>query len=331
MFKFKILIISIVLILSATGCSSQDTGSESSSDNPKQLSVASAGTGGTWYYIGSGIAELLSKHTSGIEATVEATRGGAENVRLITEGSSDIALGLSDNLYFAYSGDDGIYDKAYKNIRLLGAGHTSYATFVTLPNTGIKTLSDLKGSGANVSVGSAGTAAEPLMKAVLEAHGIDLEKDINLQPLSFNEQVAALKDGSLDVARLGGGIPTAALADLDSTNSVVFLNPDIDVLKKLNKAKPYFTNGIIPAGSYEDLTEDYNSPTEMTVAFVDESMSEEIAYKIVKAIYENTDELTKIHSSGAEWSLDNALKAKGEIPYHPGAIKYFKEKGMWEE
>ena len=327
-----LVIISIVLLLAA-GCSGtqNESGNRAQGNDVKKISIASAGTGGTFYYIGAAAAEVITKHAENIEATVEATDGGAHNVRLVTDGSSDVGMGTLDSVYFAYIGDtNNLYDKSYTNLRALGAGHDTYSVFITLPRTGLKKLSDLKGSGKSISMGPAGTSAEPEIRAVLEAHGIDLDKDVKLQFLSFNEQIDALRDGSLDVARIGGGIPTAAIADLTSTTEVVFLSPEKEILEQVQQKQPYYTYGIIPAGTYKGQTEDYFSPTQKAVFFADQSMPDEMAYQIVKAIYDHTDELAAIHPAGAEWNLENALKGI-EIPVHDGAIKYYKEKGIWKD
>jgi len=328
MYKKKILVFVLATFLVfglLTGCNSN---SKENSSN-QEISIASAGNGGTWYWIGAGMADVITKYCDGVTATNEQTSGGTEDVRLVDGQKADIGFSMTDQIVFAAEGSDP-FKKEYSNLRALFSGHENYNVFLTLPDRGINSLYDLKGSNARISLGPAGTSAAPHAEAVLKAHGIDLDKDVKMLYLSFSEQIEGLKDGTLDVARIGGGIPTASIVELTTTNDVVFLNPDLDVLNELQKDHGYWGMRAIPAGTYKGQDEDYYSPTDKTIAFVDESMPEELVYEITKAIMEHTDELAEVHPAGAEWDLADAIEGI-EIPFHPGAIKYYKEKGIWPE
>jgi len=293
----------------------------------KRISIVSAGSGGAWYWIAAGWAPVITKYVKGIEATNEQTSGATENIRLIDAEKAEIGMCISDVIYAAYHGDKKLgFEKNYTNLRALQGGHINHTYFVTLPRTGFKTLKDLKGSGARLSMGPAGTGAEPHMRAVLKDHGVDPDKDIKLLYLSFNEQVEALKDGALDVARLGGGIHVASLKNLTTTHDVVFVTVDMDIMKKQVADNPFWDI----AGTYKGQTEEYWHPTEGSMSFVREDLPEDLVYNVTKVLIEHVDEVAKIHPSAAEWNLENYRRMIA-IPFHPGAIKYYKEKGVWKE
>lgn len=336
--KIVILILALTIV-GLTGCSKSNDGntkpnkgSEAKAEKKgsQNISIASAGSGGTWYWVGAAMAEVINKNCTGVKATNEQTSGATEDIRLVDGGKAEIGMSTADVIVFAYNGDKDLgFQKKYDNLRALMAGHNNLAVFLTMPDRGIKTLQDLKGSGARVSLGPKGTSSEPHMLAVLKAHGVDPQKDIKLLYLSFNEQIEGLKNGTLDVARIGGGIPTASIVDLTTTHKVVFINPDKSILEKQNTENQYWGMAKIPAGTYKGQTEDYWAPTERTLAFVRQDMPEDMAYNITKAWIEHVDEMTKVHPSGAEWNMENAQK-EVKIPFHPGAIKYYKEKGVWK-
>lgn len=296
----------------------------------KRISIASAGAGGAFYWIAAGWASVINKYLKGVEATNEQTGGATENIRLVDAGKAEIGMSISDVTYAAYQGDEKLgFKKKYTNLRALMGGHINHGYFVTLPRTRIKSLKDLKGSGARVSLGPAGTGAEPHMRAVLKDHGVDPDKDIKLLYLSFTEQVQALKDGTLDVARLGGGIHVASLKDLTTTHDVVYVTMDMDIMKKQVADHPYWSIAPLPAGTYRGQTEEYWHPTEGSMNFVREDLPEDLVYNVVKVLIERVDEVAKVHPSGAEWTLENYDRMIA-IPFHPGAIKYYKEKGVWK-
>ena len=297
----------------------------------KRISIASAGTGGAWYWVAAGWASVLNKYVKTVEVTNEQTSGATENIRLLDAGKAEIGMCISDVIYSAYNGNEKLgFKKKYNNMRALMSGHINRTYFVALPRTKIKTLKDLKGSGARVSLGPAGTGAEPHLRVVLKDHGVDPEKDIKLLYLSFNEQVEALKDGSLDVARLGGGIHSAALKNLTTTHDVVFVELDKEIMRKQVADNPYWSFDPLPANIYKGQTKEYWHATEGSMSFVREDFPEDLAYTIVKVLIEHVGEVAKVHADAAEWNLQNYRRMIA-IPFHPGAIKYYKEKGVWKE
>lgn len=299
-------------------------------EGAQRLSIASAGAGGTWYWVGAAMAQVINTQLSGVEAVNEQTSGASENIKLVDAGKVDIGMSTTDMIVFAYEGNQSLgFRKKYTNLRAIMSGHESLNVYVSLEKRGIRTLKDLKGSSARLSTGPAGTGAEPHVRAVLKAHGLDLEKDIKIIYLSFSEQIEALKDGILDVGRIGGGIPTASIVDISRTHDVRLVSVDRTIVEKQNAENPYWGLVKIPAGTYRGQKEDYWAPSEGSMAFVRQDMAEELVYRIIKTLMENVDNMAKIHPSAADWNLQNSQKMI-TIPFHPGAIKYYKERGVWK-
>ncbi len=296
---------------------------------PVLLSIASAGSGGTWYWIGSAMADVITKYSGGITASNEQTAGETENIRLVDQGKVQIGMATNDGIHYARLGELQFKEKKYENLRALQNGHLSLDTWVSLDSK-YKKMSDLKGSGARLTWGPAGTGAEARSKAVLQAHGIDINKDIKVMFLSFAEAAEALKNGTLDVARMGGGIPTAAVTELTTTKDVTFVQPDRAIMDKIVKDYPYWAYTMVKAGTYKGQTEDYLSPAGGTITFTRNDLPEDVVYRVQKAILEHNEDLKKVHPDAAQWDLANATK-NIDIPFHPGAIKYYQEKGVWKQ
>jgi len=318
--KILILLLVIVGILVFTA--------QGYSQEKKVLSFATAGTGGSWYYIGAAISNLINKYIPGVECNNEVTSGAMENIRLISSGKADLAMESSELLYQAFNGLGLFEDEAHPEIRLLMSGHKNYSPLVVLEKSGINSLSDVKGK--RISIGPKGTGAEPYTALLLKLAGVNVWEDCKVEYLSFSEQVSALKDGNLDVGRVGGGLPTAALVDLSSTSSIRILPVPEDIYSELSKGMPWINLGVIPAGFYKGVDEDVNVLQTIGHIIVREDFPEDLLYEILDTIMKHNDELKEIHPAAGEYNLDNALLLVDmlKVPLHSASEKYFKDAGI---
>ena len=199
---------------------------------------------------------------------------------------------------------------------------------VTVEGTGIETMADLKGK--RVSTGSPGSATEVMAFRVIEAAGLDKDKDMKRERLGVAESVNAIKDRKIDAFFWVGGIPTAAVTDLAATPGMKMKLIDHgDLAEKMNaKYGKLYTPSKIKAGSYPGYDKD-NSITEVwNLIVTGDKMSNEDAYTIVKTLVEKKADIVAVHKEAESFSLDNQVQERSPIPFHPGALKYFKEKGI---
>src|SRR3954468_7823774 len=293
----------------------------------QNISIATGGTGGVYYPMGGGMAALLSKYIPGMSATAEVTGGSVANLQLIGTGKPYIALTMSDATLDAFKGQDKFTGKAVP-VRTLMVLYPNRMHVVSVEGTGISKIADLKGK--RVSTGSGGSATEVMAFRVLEAAGLDKDKDITRERLGVAESVNALKDRKIDAFFWVGGLPTAAVTDLGATPNVKIKMIDhADTVDKMNKKYDnLYTTGVIPAKMYPGQDKDNSIAVVQNILVANAKMSDKVAYDIVKTFIERRDELVAVHAEADSIKLENQSPKNSPIPWHPGAVKYFSEKGL---
>lgn len=292
------------------------------SSDPSQLIIATGGTGGTYYPLGGGMADLIKKNT-GITATATATGASAENVRLIRDNQADIAFIQNDIAEYASKGTNMFaQDGKIDAFQAMGALYNETIQIVVSKDSNIKSVADLKGK--RVSVGSPGSGTEMNAQQILEAYGLTFD-DLKLQRLSFADSAKAIQDGQLDAAFQTAGTPTAAITELAATTGVKIIPVDADKIDALIQKYPFYVKTTIPANTYQTVQEDINTVSVKSMLIVRSGLSEDLVYKVTKAIFENTDKLG--HAKAKEIKIEDALKGVS-LPVHPGAKKFFDEKGV---
>jgi TRAP transporter TAXI family solute receptor len=291
-----------------------------------RLSIATGGTGGVYYPLGGGLAALMSKHIPGVEATAEVTTASVDNMKLLHANKVALAFTLPDTALDAYQGQmKGFNDKVA--VRAIAAIYSNFMHIVALDGSGIKTVADLKGK--RVSTGAPGSGTEVKGLRVLEAYGLTA-KDLRSQDrLGAAESAGALKDRKIDAFIWDGGLPTAAILDLGATPGLrIHLIPHGDaVAKMVAKYGPLYFVGTIPKGTYGGMDGDVQVAAVTNLLTAHERMDETIAYQITKLLHEHTADLIAVHQAAKEITLKNAVTGS-PIPFHPGALRYYKEKGI---
>jgi uncharacterized protein len=291
-----------------------------------RLSIATGGTGGVYYPLGGGLAALISKHIPGVEATAEVTTASVDNMKLLHANRVALTFTLPDSALEAYQGQlKGLKEKVA--VRSIAAIYSNYMHIVALDGTGIKTVTDLKGK--RVSTGSPGSGTEIKGLRVLEAYGLS-PKDLRSQDrLGAAESAGALKDRKLDAFIWDGGLPTAAVLDLGATPGIqIRLIPHGDAVPKMvAKHGPLYFVRNIPKGTYGGMDADVPVAAATNLLAVHERFEEAMAYQITKLLHEHTQELVAVHPAAKEISLKSAVMGS-PIPFHPGALRYYKEKGV---
>jgi uncharacterized protein len=293
----------------------------------KTIAIGTGGTGGVYYPLGGAIANVLSKHLPGVQATAEVTGGSVDNLKLIGSGQSEIGFSMADAALDALQGQDK-FKSGKVPLKTLMVLYPNRMHVVTVEGTGIEKIADLKGK--RVSTGSPGGATEVMAFRVIEAAGLDKDKDIKRERLGVAESVNAIKDRKIDAFFWVGGIPTAAVTDLAATPGMKLkLIDHADLTEKMNaKYGKLYSPGVIKAGSYPGYDKDNQVVDVWNILVTGDRMSDEDAYKIVKTLVEKKDELVAVHKEAASFSLENQVQDRSPIPFHPGAMKYFKEQGV---
>ena len=299
-----------------TGC-----GAGGAAGGEKQfLNIATGGTSGTYYPLGGALAELLNNNIKGMNASAQATGAAVANINMLKDGSVDLAFVQNDIAYYAENGTEMFKDNKVDTIRGIAALYPETIQFVTTADTGITSVSQLKGK--RVAVGASGSGTEANARQILAAYGITYD-DIEPQYLSFGEAVDALKDGNVDAGVVVAGFPTAAIQDLSANKSAVVLDIDAATAAKLKEQYPYYNAITIPAGTYPGQETDVNTICVKCILIGTDKLSDDMGGEIAKILYSNLDRMTAAHAVGKYITKDTALEGMS-IKMNAGAEKYLK-------
>lgn len=294
----------------------------------KFLSVATASTGGTYYPIGVGMANIWSYHlkAENIQASGQSSAGSIENIELLRDGEAHLAIlqGLISSQ--AYAGDDTFAGKPYKDLRTVSMLWPNVEHFVLMDNK-IETgdISDISGSRFSVGPQASGTE----QSTIVMMDGLNLTKnDISPEYLGYNDTVSAMRDGRLDGGSLPAGIPISAITDMYASNvKASILEVTDEQLEAINQVSNSWYRFVIPGGTYPRVDEDILTIAQPNLLSTTKDIDEETIYILTKTLYENLDEMYEVHNSAKEMKLETALDGVS-VPLHAGAYRYFKEAGL---
>lgn len=293
----------------------------------QNLSIGTGGTGGVYYPLGGGLAAVLSKYVPGMQATAEVTGGSVDNLKLIGTGKPYVGFVMSDAALEAARGEDK-FKSGKVDVRTLAVLYPNHMHVVTVEGTGITKMSDLKGK--RVSTGSPGSATEVMAFRVIEAAGLDKDRDLKRERLGVAESVNAIKDKKIDALFWVGGLPTAAVTDLANTPGTKIRMVDTaDLVPKMNqKYGNLYTGDSIPKSMYKGMDADNHDATVQNILVVGAGMDDKTAYAVTKVMWEKRDELVAVHKEALNFKLENQKAAKSPVAFHPGALKYYAERGI---
>jgi hypothetical protein len=290
------------------------------------ISIATGPTGGVYYPLGGGIANVLSKYVPGYAANAESTAGSVANIQLMNQKKSDLALSMADAAWDGFKGQ-GKFSGGTVPLRALMVAYPNRMHVVTVEGTGINRFADLKGK--RVSTGAPNSATELMAARVLEAMGLSND-DIKRERLDPGKSVDAIKDRKLDAFFWVGGIPTSSVTDLGASPGMKLKLVDhADAVDGMNKKYgPLYVRDTIAPKSYPGQEQPNQVATVWNIIIARADMPDQVAYNIVKTIFDKRDELILVHKEAQNFELKNQSAAAASIPYHPGAAKYFAEKGV---
>ena len=284
--------------------------------------MATGGTTGTYYAFSGVVSQVLSSKIDNLNFDVQSTGASKANIYLVADKEADIAIVQNDVMYYAHKGIDLFDGEVVEGFSAMAG---CYAEVVQIVSKGdINSIADLKGK--RVSVGDIGSGCEFNARQILEAYGMTFD-DIEVNNLSFGDSATALKDDKIDAFFCVAGAPTTAIVELATTNEIKLLEVDDEHAAKLIEKYPFYTKYDVPGGSYKGIDSDVQTVAVVATFIVSDDLSEDLVYKMTKALFENSDEIANAHPKGAE--LDPEYSVSGiSIPIHPGALKYYKEIGV---
>lgn len=287
------------------------------------INVLTGGTSGVYYPLGVAMSKIFGEKIKGVRSSVQATKASVENLNLIQQGRGEIAFALGDSVKAAWAGDaEAGFKSKLGKLRGIAAIYPNYIQLVATKESGIKTLADLKGK--SLSVGAPKSGTELNSRAILEAAGMSYKDLGKVEYLPFAESVDLMKNRQLDATLQSAGLGVASIRDLSvSTDITVVAIPKATV----DKIGAPFIATDIPANTYKGQTADVPTAAVVNFLVTGSQVPDEVVYEMTKNIFENLPELANAHSAGRQIKLENALKGM-PIPLHPGAERYFKEKGL---
>jgi uncharacterized protein len=295
----------------------------SSAQEKVMISIATGPTGGVYYPMGGGMANILTKNVPGLTATAESTAGSVANLEFIHTGKADVALSMADASWDAYKGQEKFKGKPVE-VKALMVLYPNRMHIVSMEGLGINKVADLKGR--RVSTGAPRSATELMASRVLEAAGV---KDVQRERLTPQESANALKDRKIDAFFWVGGIPTASVTDFAASPGVrIKLVDHADVVEPMNKKfGPLYVRDTIPAKTYPGQEATNQCATVWNVLVASAKLPDQVAYNIVKTMFEKKQDMVQVHKEAENFDFKHQTNMAAVIPYHPGAAKYFAEKG----
>lgn len=312
---------SCLLFLAFTACGG--------ASDARYLSIATGGTGGVYYPYGGGIAKVLNERLPNVRATAEVTAASVDNIKFIRDGRADLAFTLADTLADAVKARGAFAGGPPPPVVSIAVLYSNYTQLVTLASSGIRTVADLRGK--VVSTGAPGSGTEVIAFRLLLAAGVDPDREVRRQSLGASESADALKDGKLDAFFWSAGLPNPAVQDLSHAPGITIrIVPNADLLPRLQaEFGDLYFRAEIPSSTYPGVTAPVPVVGVANVLVVNSSMPDDLAYAITRVLFEHQVDLAAIHPEARHLSLRTAVQGS-PAAFHPGAVRYYREKGVWK-
>jgi TRAP transporter TAXI family solute receptor len=290
------------------------------------ITVATGPTSGLYYPIGGAFSSVF-QNKLGYKSSAQSTGASVENIGLILNGDAELAIVMSDSVAQAYEAFGAFEGKeAATNLRAIMGLYPNFVQLVTTADTGITKFEDLKGK--RVGIGAPNSGVELNARMMYEAHGMTYE-DSKVDYLNYGEAIDQMKNGLVDAVFVTSGVPNATVMELGTTADIVIVPIEGEGLKNLTEKYPFFVEDVIPADAY-GTEADVNTVTVRNVMLVSSDLPDEVVYDLTKGIFENIDDIKASHATAAKHiSLENSHIGVN-IPFHPGAVKYYEEQGITE-
>lgn len=315
--KKKVLLVTIVAMFCVIFASSVSMAAV-------RLIIGTGGLSGTYYPVGGGFAKIITDHVEDMEATVQATGGGIENIRLLSAGEIDFGLATNGDSYKAFNGLEVFKGKAVKNIRGIAVVYPQPYQIVVRADSDIKKFEDIKGKDAYI--GPPGSGEVAMFERFMKVHNITYD-DFNKKLSTEGDAASLFKDRHVDLFALGTGLPASAVMDVAASTKIRMIDIAPDKIEALRKLDPSLNDFVIPKETYPGLEEDVHTVETPAYLICNASLSEFDVYRITMALFQYRQVVAEAHNQGKNFKLETALKGS-TIPLHPGAEKFYKDMGL---
>jgi TRAP transporter TAXI family solute receptor len=287
------------------------------------INILTGGTSGVYYPLGVALGKIYADKIPGVRTQVQSTKASVENLNLLERGRGELALALGDSVKFAWEGNADVgFPQKLGKLRGVAAVYPNYIQIVASQTSGVKTFADLKGK--SLSVGAAKSGTEVNAREVFQAMGMSYADLGKTEYLPFGESVELIKNRQLDATLQSAGLGVASIRDLATSVPINVVSVPADVVAKIGA--PYVA-ATIPAGTYPGQTADVPTAAVVNFLVTHEGVPEETVYQMTKQLFENLDQMVAAHQAARAITLAGAT-AGMPVPLHPGAERYYKEKGL---
>jgi TRAP transporter TAXI family solute receptor len=331
-------LVAVLLVAAACAAPRQSTptqtataaGSAAASATPdftgRTLNIVTGGTGGVYIVYGAGLADMLTKKMK-VAASAQSTPASVDNMKLIRDGKADLAFTLADTAFDAINGKNRFAPPEAKvDAKTIAVMYSNYMHLVAKASAGINTVADLKGK--RVSIGAAGSGTETKAIRILEAYGLNATTDIQPQRLAAQDSADAVRDNKADAFFFDGGLPTSAVADLANSTPIKLIDQSDAIAKMNSKYGNFYFAAKIPKGTYKNDAEVVTAGV-ANLLVVPSSFDPALVKAILTAMFDNQADLVLVHPEAKNLKLDTATQGSS-IDFHPGAIDFYKAKGVWK-
>ena len=287
----------------------------------EMIRLASASIGGLWYVYAANFAEMVKKYNPEFQIQVEATGGPAPNIRLIEAGNTEIAFTTNSHAFLAMNGMGWAKGKKYKNMRSMFLLYPSKTSIVVLEKSDVKKFSDIEGK--VVSPGPAGSGADGLTRDALKILNIKPSKIVNVSQADLAQ---GLRDGLIKVGIFNGGQPFPAIVELEKTHRIRHIEMSTEERRKISSQFPFYMEIDLSNKGYKYMPKDFKTLAIYSFVIARKEVSEDLVYKLMKTMFEHIDEFRKIIKAASDTTLEGIKYIN--VPLHPGALKFYKEKGI---
>ena len=321
----SLLVIIMVVISSVYGCGNSNADNNANTTNESiYLSIGTGSVTGVYYPLGGALSSIVTNNIDGYNCAAESTGGAVENAALLIDGKLDLGFVAASTLYDAQHSQNSFEGKDGSKIQALFSFFPEAVQILSV-NENIKTIPDLKNK--KVAVGASGSGTEVMARAILEIYGMSYD-DIEEDFLGFGDAASGLKDGTIDAAFTWAGIPTASVMELSATHNISMISFSDEELEKLMTVSSYCVPTKITKDTYPKMYEDAQTFSIPAIICASSELDEEFVYNFMVQVFNNKELLAQTHERGADLSLETALDGLDGATLHPGAEKFFKEKGV---
>lgn len=328
-----LVVLALALTMILSGCNSTPAPAAQPGTTPAptpksyQLILATGGTAGTYYPLGGSMAQIFNSKIKGVNMTAQATGASVENMRLVQKGEAELAMTQNDIADYSMRGVESFKEKL-PDIRAIATLYPEVIQIIVPADSTIKTVADMKGK--KVSVGAPGSGNEANARQILDSFGLTYN-DIDEILLSYADSADSFKNKQLDAIFFTTGMPNSAIQDMITSRPIKILNITTEQVKGLQAKYPFYEAITIPKGTYKGVDTDIQTVTVQAILTVSAKADNDLVYNLTKTLIENATELAGANAKAKV--LEAAIKDKNTIkgitiPLHPGAIKYYEEKGF---